>query len=527
MPLIFPSSPTIGQTYASGSSALYQWNGSYWETAAPKLLVSASYALTASYLLTSSLGIVWPDVDSSGHQWGINFAYKNKVFAVGSNYSYRTTGFANNTDQTGILCEIPVLQRPVSFSKLIVNANNIHALGDNGVAYSYGVNSYGQLANGNVTNVFGREMQPITASTMSGSGIQVLDIYGPNDWVNSLSDDNLTAIMFKVNDNGTLKYYGVGRNVFANLGIGNTTDQISVPRENIVMRGKNIVSMSMGSPNGSSVLALVDDGTVWSWGYNNVGQLGVGNSTLGTNPTQAKSGSGLVPITNAIDVQSCYMSDDSSFSWYNTYILKADGTVLGAGNGADYLRGDGQNSASPFYFTDVRTAAATKLQNIVKIFCKGHIRTALDSSGNLWSWGENYWGMWGDGSPANTRYQWAKIIASGVEDVSVVLTTGRVGRLLIKQQGVWYASGYNGDYALLRGHRNADNIISRVPMALPYGKTIKQWISSGNYYASTAAGALMFQTTDDEIYIGGYIEWIVGNGKGYIAAPTKLYWDIN
>jgi hypothetical protein len=335
MALVFPSNPTNGQVYSSGSSAQYQWNGSYWEVVMPRVLISSSHAITASHLIPSTDEFLWPDVKHSTHQWGVNFAFKNKIFAVGSNYSYRTTGVANFKDQTGMITEVLVLERPVSFSKLVVNQSNIHALGDNGVAYSYGVNNYGQLGIGNSTNVFMRPMAPITSSRISGSGKAVLDIFGPHDATNNTTDGNYTSIIFKVNDNGTLKYFGVGYNPYANLGIGNTTSIISVPTENTIMRGKNIVSMSMGSPDGSSVLALVDDGTVWSWGYNNVGQLGVGNATLGTNPAQAKSGSGLVPITNAIDVQSCTLSDESTYTWYNTFILKADGTVLGAGNGGD------------------------------------------------------------------------------------------------------------------------------------------------------------------------------------------------
>lgn len=30
MPLLFPSSPSVGQTYQSGSSSTYQWTGTHW-----------------------------------------------------------------------------------------------------------------------------------------------------------------------------------------------------------------------------------------------------------------------------------------------------------------------------------------------------------------------------------------------------------------------------------------------------------------------------------------------------------------
>jgi hypothetical protein len=54
MALQFPSNPTIGQTYQSGSSATYQWVGTYWDIIVPPeittlLAVSASYALSSSY----------------------------------------------------------------------------------------------------------------------------------------------------------------------------------------------------------------------------------------------------------------------------------------------------------------------------------------------------------------------------------------------------------------------------------------------------------------------------------------------
>jgi hypothetical protein len=216
------------------------------------------------------------------------------------------------------------------------------------------------------------------------------------------------------------------------------------------------------------------------------------------------------------------MSDDSAFNWYNTYILKADGTVLGAGNGGDYLRGDGQNSTSPNWFSDVRTSATTKLQNIVKIYCKGWFRGALDSSGNLWAWGKNYFSMWGDGTPDGGIIQWARIIATGVEDVSLDACTGRIARIYIKQNGVWSSSGYNADYACIIGYRDSAHVNPRKQMALPFGKEIKRWMPVGNYAGSSAIGGMMFQTTDNHYYMAGYLDYILGNGSEYAAGSVNI-----
>jgi hypothetical protein len=83
MALIFPSNPTINQTYQSGSSSTYLWNGSYWETSLPPTQVvvqstSASFAISSSFAQTASITSQINDQGSSGYmdigsvryQWG-------------------------------------------------------------------------------------------------------------------------------------------------------------------------------------------------------------------------------------------------------------------------------------------------------------------------------------------------------------------------------------------------------------------------------------------------------------------------
>lgn len=60
MALIFPTSASVGQLYQSGSSATYQWNGTYWQISAPTTqtfvtATSASFATTSSYLATPTI----------------------------------------------------------------------------------------------------------------------------------------------------------------------------------------------------------------------------------------------------------------------------------------------------------------------------------------------------------------------------------------------------------------------------------------------------------------------------------------
>ena len=73
-------------------------------------------------------------------------------------------------------------------------------------------------------------------------------------------------------------------------------------------------------------VALKADGTVWTWGNNSDGQLGIGDNVSKTYPIK------VMEIENAIDV---------SVGYYDTVVVKKDGTVWSWGyNGYGQL-GDG------------------------------------------------------------------------------------------------------------------------------------------------------------------------------------------
>jgi hypothetical protein len=59
MPLIFPSSPSSGQLYQSGSSATYQYNGQFWTTVTPPTAIFES-AASASWA-SNLVGNNWVD----------------------------------------------------------------------------------------------------------------------------------------------------------------------------------------------------------------------------------------------------------------------------------------------------------------------------------------------------------------------------------------------------------------------------------------------------------------------------------
>jgi hypothetical protein len=92
MPLIFPSSPTLGQTYSSGSSAIYQWDGSHWDlktVSSPPVMV----ALTASLADTASFSNPNTPYLINKKVYNINSPEVIKNFTLGSGFSDGTLYF--------------------------------------------------------------------------------------------------------------------------------------------------------------------------------------------------------------------------------------------------------------------------------------------------------------------------------------------------------------------------------------------------------------------------------------------------
>ena len=70
-----------------------------------------------------------------------------------------------------------------------------------------------------------------------------------------------------------------GYNAFGQLGVNNNTSR-STPVTTL-LGGTNWKSVAGG---GYNTIALKTDGTLWSWGYNAFGQLGVNNTTSRSTP---------------------------------------------------------------------------------------------------------------------------------------------------------------------------------------------------------------------------------------------------
>ena len=90
----------------------------------------------------------------------------------------------------------------------------------------------------------------------------------------------------------TYYLYGWGGNPQGQLGLGNRTSYSSPKQVGSLTTWSNGAS----GPNFNFAFAVKTDGTLWSWGLNSSGQLGINNSTSYSSPKQVGS------LTNWINV---------------------------------------------------------------------------------------------------------------------------------------------------------------------------------------------------------------------------------
>lgn len=89
-----------------------------------------------------------------------------------------------------------------------------------------------------------------------------------------------------------------------------------------------VIAISAGSRH---VLALREDGTVWSWGWNTYGQVGDGTNELRTTAVQVQGLEDVVAVSTGGDYSLALKSDGTFWAWGNN----AHGS-LGNGTGQNF-----------------------------------------------------------------------------------------------------------------------------------------------------------------------------------------------
>lgn len=183
-------------------------------------------------------------------------------------------------------------------------------------------------------------------------------------------------------------------------------------------------------------VALKSDGTVWAWGDNRYGQLGIGG-TLGKATAQAVSGLPKIRALTAGGATREVRKDNGELELLTTaqtLALGEDGSVWGWGyNGQCQLSAaSGTEATRPTALPNLAAMGDIRL-----LVAGGSHGVALTADGRVWTWGDNRSGQLGDATTGH-RCEPVAVLTEGE-----TLSAGAAHTLVIKQEGTVWAWGRN------------------------------------------------------------------------------------
>jgi alpha-tubulin suppressor-like RCC1 family protein len=312
-----------------------------------------------------------------------------------------------------------------------VSAGEYHslALRTDGSLWAWGSNSHGQLGLGDEVT---RHL-PARVGTW-------------NDWIVVAAGRNYS---FGIRADGSL--WAWGGNDDGQLGVGNITDRNVPTRVGIWHTWNDWVAIDAGD---SHSLGIRANGSLYAWGENDEGALGLGGISQVTAPTQVGSLQDWKLISAGEDHSLGLRGGDLMYAWgENTY------GQLGLNDTSD--RDTPVKVGTSFSWDYWKAISAGDLHSL-----------GIQTDKSLWAWGSNSTGQLGVGGDPAYRNKPVKV---GVWNDWQTVSAGSSHSLGIRMDGSLWAWGWNRDGQLGLGDDQDRNTPSRIllpkkfpwPMFLP------------------------------------------------------------
>lgn len=344
----------------------------------------------------------------------------------------------------------PVQARQLDAGVSAVAAGDSHGIAvAHGRVYAWGANFAGQLGDGTTAYA----AMPTAIPTLAKS----VGCPAANPTCTPIAAGGAHSLA--LSPDGTVEAWGA--NNFGQLGDGSDVDRTLPIRAGI----DDVVAIAAG---GAHSLALRADGTVWAWGFDQAGQLGNGTTTNApvSAPVQVSGLDHVVAIAAGIVHSVALRADGSVWTWGGnnfgqlghapvgapnplpaqvtglgpgttraiaaggrfTLALDADGTVLAWGHNDMGQLGNG--TASPFK-QNATPAPVQGLVAPVAIAAGGEFALALGAGGTLFSWGSDAHGQLGRAPQAGTSYQTTAGPVDGIRGGVLAFTAGAAETLVV------------------------------------------------------------------------------------------------
>jgi alpha-tubulin suppressor-like RCC1 family protein len=250
--------------------------------------------------------------------------------------------------------------------------------------------------------------------------------------------------------------------------------------------------------NGYSFCAAIKtDGTLWTWGRNNNGQLGTNDTTNRSTPVTTFSGG-----TNWKQVAG---------GTYHTSAIKTDGTLWTWGNGGQGRLGNGVTTGN--ISTPVTTFAGGT--NWKQVSSGYNYTAAIKTDGTLWTWGFGSYGKLGNAVTTGNISTPVTTFAGGTNWKQV--SSGNFHTAAIKTDGTLWTWGISSSGILGNGV-TAFTSISTPVTTFAGGTNWKQVAGGGTYTAAIK--------TDGTLWTWGFGSYgKLGNAvtTGNISTPVTTF----
>lgn len=271
------------------------------------------------------------------------------IFSISSLFFISACSSSNSSNGGSIIVDNKTA------AKVLISDSTVYALLSDGSLFSWGSNDYGLLGSGN-------------SVVSSDKPVYILgnikDIFTGNDVVFAISNDN--------------SLFAWGNNNFGQTGTGNNAQSLNIPTKINGITGniKNIYTIA------GAVFAHTDDGSIYAWGDNANGLLGLGVSDAIVNTPQK--------ITSINGIIKDLVVNYNNFS---VFALTEDNSL--------YVWGNNQNGQLGIENSNGVTSTPTKVNgitgNIKKIYAGDYSTYALTEDSSLYAWGNNQNGQLGLG----------------------------------------------------------------------------------------------------------------------------------
>ncbi|KAF4665631.1 hypothetical protein FOL46_003559 [Perkinsus olseni] len=336
-------------------------------------------------------------------------------------------------------------------------------------AWGYGV--MGQLGQGDGKN----KTKPVPVVGIDG-----------NPWRAACGLTNTAVITTE----GKLYTWGCGQDGQLAHGVDSRLNALVPARAEGLPDDKKVVGVSLGE---SHSVAVMEDGSAWAWGKNNLGQCGCGvhaksNDNLFTTgrelPKPYSPGEVKLPAGKKV------MSAASGSN--HTVAVCTDGSLLVWGSGWDGQLGTG-NRRDVFIPVEPEQGEMSGEHNTIGVSCGQDFSAVVSSDGELYTFGSNQYGQLGVGDGCLRSSTPLRVRGPLEERKIVKVACGGSHMAAVTDEGELYTWGYGRDGNLGHGDK-ADVGVPKLVEAL-----------KGKRIVDVAAGGGHTMTLDDKgvLYVFG------------------------